>query len=89
MAAPDSADLTVEQNRETRVATELMRWTGMRISDAHKFADSEIVRNEKGHGWNADFIQKKTKRRCVTCFRQLHLAHFGSWAGPGQVVDLA
>ena len=66
MAAPDSADLTAQQNRETRVATELMRWTGMRISDAHKFADSEIVRNEKGNGWNADFIQKKTKRRCVT-----------------------
>ena len=66
MAAADSADLTAQQNRETRVATELMRWTGMRISDAHKFNDSEIVRNETGHGWNADFIQKKTKRRCVT-----------------------
>ena len=38
----------------------------MRISDAHKFNDAEIVRNEKGNGWNADFIQKKTKRRCVT-----------------------
>ena len=66
MAAPDSADLTAQQNQETRVATELMRWTGMRISDAHKFCDSEIVRNGKGNGWNADFIQKKTKRRCVT-----------------------
>ena len=43
-----------------------MRWTGMRISDAHKFCGTEIVRNEKGDGWNADFIQKKTKRRCVT-----------------------
>ena len=66
MTAPDSADLTAQQNRETRVTTELMRWTGMRISDAHKFNDSEIVRNETGHGWNADFIQKKTKRRCAT-----------------------
>jgi integrase len=66
MAAPDSADLTAQQNQETRVVTELMRWTGMRISDAHKFSDSEIIRNEKGTGWNADFIQKKTKRRCVT-----------------------
>jgi integrase len=66
LAAPDSADLTEQQNRETRAATELMRWTGMRISDAHKFADPEIVRNEQGNGWNADFIQKKTKRRCVT-----------------------
>jgi integrase len=66
MAAPDSADLTEQQNQETRAATELMRWTGMRISDAHKFADFEIVRNEQGNGWNADFIQKKTRRRCVT-----------------------
>src|ERR1035441_485372 len=66
VAAPDSADLTAQENRETRAAAELMRWTGMRISDAHKFADSEIVHNEKGDGWNADFIQKKTKRRCVT-----------------------
>jgi integrase len=65
-AAPDSAHLTEQQNRETGVATELMRWTGMRISDAHKFIDSEIVCNETGNGWNADFIQKKTKRRCVT-----------------------
>ena len=66
MAAPDSADLTAQQNQETRTVTELMRWTGMRISDAHKFADSEIIGNQKGNGWNADFIQKKTKRRCVS-----------------------
>ena len=66
MAAPGSADLAIAENRETRVATELMRWTGMRISDAHKFNDSEIVRNEKGCGWNADFIQKRTKRRCIS-----------------------
>ena len=65
MAAPDSTDLTAQQNQETRVATELMRWTGMRISDAHKFIASEIVGNEQGNGWNADFIQKKTKKRCV------------------------
>jgi hypothetical protein len=43
-----------------------MRWTGMRISDAHKFNDSEIVRDETGAGWNADFGQKKTKRRRVS-----------------------
>jgi integrase len=66
LAAPDSTDLSAQQNQEARVATELMRWTGMRISDAHKFNDSEIVRNETGNGWNADFIQKKTKRRCVS-----------------------
>jgi integrase len=42
-----------------------MGWTGMRISDAHKFNASEIVGNEQGNGWNADFIQKKTKKRCV------------------------
>ncbi|MGB7072951.1 MAG: hypothetical protein WBD68_10125 [Candidatus Sulfotelmatobacter sp.] len=41
MAAPDSPNLTPLENQETRVATELMRWTGMRISDAHKFNDSE------------------------------------------------
>ncbi len=66
IAAADSTDLTPQQNQETRVATELMRWTGMRISDAHKLNDSEVVRNENGNGWNADFIQKKTKRRCIT-----------------------
>jgi integrase len=85
MAAPDSADLTVEQNRETRAATELMRWTGMRISDAHKFADSEIVRNEKGNGRNADFIQKKTKRRCVTPLPE-HVVEMLK-ALPGQMKD--
>ncbi len=66
MSAPDSPALTDQENQETRVATELMRWTGMRISDAYKFNDAEIVRNEKGDGWNADFVQKKTKKRCVT-----------------------
>jgi hypothetical protein len=77
LAAPDSADLTAQQNQETRVATELMRWTGMRISDAHKFTDSEIVRNEQGNGWNADFIQKKTKRRCVTPLPE-HVVEIGA-----------
>src|SRR5260370_32148010 len=65
MAAPDSAHLTEQQNQEPRAAAELMRWTGMRISDAHKFNASEIVGNEQGNGWNADFIQKKTKKQCV------------------------
>jgi integrase len=85
LAAADAADLTPQQNQETRVATELMRWSGMRISDAHKFNDCEIVRNENGNGWNADFIQKKTKKRCVTplpdhVVEQLH-------ALPGQMKD--
>jgi integrase len=66
MAAPGSTDLSLLENDQTRVVVELMRWTGMRISDAHKFNDSEIVRNEKGYGWNADFIQKKTKKRCIS-----------------------
>jgi integrase len=66
MAAPNSTDLTMQENQETRAALELMRWTGMRISDAHKFNDSEIVSDENGYGWNADFIQKKTKRRCIS-----------------------
>jgi site-specific recombinase XerD len=64
--APDSVDLTEQENRETRAATELMRWAGLRISDAHKFNDSEIVRNESNHGWNAHFIMKKTKKRCTS-----------------------
>jgi integrase len=85
MAAADSTDLTAQQNRETRVATELMRWTGMRISDAHKFNASEIVRNETGHGWNADFIQKKTKRRCVTPLPE-HVVEMLK-ALPGQMRD--
>ena len=85
MAAPDSADLTAQQNQETHAATELMRWTGMRISDAHKFTASEIVRNEKGNGWNADFIQKKTKRRCVSPLPD-HVVEMLN-ALPGQMKD--
>jgi integrase len=85
MAAPDSVDLTEQQNQETRAATELMRWTGMRISDTHKFAATEIVRNETGHGWNADFIQKKTKRRCVTPLPEHVVAMLN--ALPGQIRD--
>ena len=85
MAAPDSVDLTTQQNQETLVATELMRWTGMRISDAHKFTNLEIVRNEKRDGWNADFIQKKTKRRCVTPLPE-HVVEMLN-ALPGQFKD--
>ena len=65
LAAPDSPDLTRQENAETRAVTELMRWSGLRISDAHKFNDSELVFNERGDGWNVDFIQKKTKKRCI------------------------
>ena len=64
--APSSSNLSDNENLETLVATELMRWSGLRISDAHKFNATEIVRNESGDGWNCDFIQKKTKMRCVT-----------------------
>lgn len=85
MTASDSADLSAVQNQETRAATELMRWTGMRISDAHKFNDSEIVGNEKGNGWNADFIQKKTRRRCVSPLPQ-HVVEMLN-ALPGQMKD--
>ena len=49
-AATNSAHLTEQQNRETVVATELMRWTGMRISDAHKFSAAEIVGNTRTEG---------------------------------------
>ena len=65
LAAPDSPDLTPQENAETRAVTELMRWSGLRISDAHKFNDSELVFNERGDGWSVDFIQKKTKKRCI------------------------
>jgi integrase/recombinase XerD len=54
--------------RRLRAVVELMRWTGMRISDAAKFSRSELVRNDRNTGWNASFIPKKTrkgKKRCV------------------------
>jgi integrase len=57
--------LAVAHDAETKVAVELMRWTGMRISDAQKFRIQELVPNTSKTGWNADFIQKKTKRRCI------------------------
>ncbi len=49
---------------ELRALVELMRWTGMRISDAVKFCDAEIVSSTDGYGLNANFIQMKTRRRC-------------------------
>jgi integrase len=64
--APPSNDLTDQENLETLVAAELMRWCGPRISDAHNFNSAEIVPDESGDGWNCDFIQKKTGLRCVT-----------------------
>jgi integrase len=66
LVAPPSGDLSAQANRETLAATELMRWSGLRISDAHKFSAAEIVPNESGDGWNCDFVQKKTGMRCVT-----------------------
>jgi integrase len=57
----------------------------MRISDAHKFTAAEIVGNETGNGWNADFIQKKTKRRCVTPLPE-HVMELLN-ALPGQMRD--
>jgi len=48
-----------------RAIVELMRWTGMRISDATKFSRYELVRNDRDTAWRANFIQKKTKKRCV------------------------
>lgn len=62
--APPSIGLTDQENRETLVATELMRWCGHRVSDAHKFNSAEIVPNESGDGWKCDFIQMKTGNRC-------------------------
>src|ERR1700733_6849979 len=50
---------------ELYAAVELMRWTGMRISDCQKFKASEIVPNLTHTGFNADFVQKTTQRRCL------------------------
>jgi integrase len=58
--------LSAQANQETRAAMELMRWSGLRVSDCQKFNDFEIVPNGTGDGWNADFIQKKTGSQCVT-----------------------
>lgn len=50
---------------ETRAALELMRYTGMRIVDCAKFNRAELVPNVSGNGFNANFIQKKTGKRCI------------------------
>ncbi len=51
---------------ELRAIVELMRWSGLRISDAVKFNSSEIIPSNDKRGWNASFIQKKTGTRCIT-----------------------
>jgi site-specific recombinase XerD len=48
----------------TRVLIELMFQTGMRISDATKFCQSELVRNQRNTGWNADFRAQKNGKDC-------------------------
>lgn len=70
--APPAPKLSAKEQQETVAARELMRWSGLRISDCAKFNESEIVRNENDNGWNAKFYQKKTKRHkksrglCIT-----------------------
>lgn len=68
--APDGPGLTAVQNREVVAAIDLERFVGMRISDTSKFNDSEIVRNERNTGWNAVFIQQKTKIECTSPISQ-------------------
>jgi integrase len=57
--------LIMAHDPEVKAAIELMRWCGLRISDAMKFHSSELVRNVSNNGWNADFVQRKTKKRCI------------------------
>jgi site-specific recombinase XerD len=45
-----------------KVMIELMRYVGMRVSDAAKFCEAELVRTNGG--WNADFVAKKNGREC-------------------------
>jgi site-specific recombinase XerD len=62
---PDNVD-----TKRLRAIVELMRWCGLRISDAEKFSRSELVRNSTDTGWNASFIQWKLRKyreraRCI------------------------
>ena len=65
MNAPPLKRVSELADRETRVITQLMRWSGLRECDAHKFNDSEVVRNVTGDGWNCKFIQQKTGTECT------------------------
>ena len=42
---------------------ELMRWSGMRVSDAATFCESELVQTRSG--WTADFIAQKNGNACT------------------------
>ena len=67
LRAPNSNrwGLTQQEHREVIVAAEVMRWCGLRISDAAKLNSNEVVPDKKGDGWNLSFIQRKTRDRCV------------------------
>jgi len=65
LATLDSYPNTLE-TRRLRALVELVRWCGLRISDAVKFNQTEVKRNENGGGFNANFIQQKTGKRCVS-----------------------
>jgi site-specific recombinase XerD len=54
-----------EPDPRMRTMIELMRWTGMRISDAAKFSERELVRNLRNNGWNADFVAQKNGKECI------------------------
>ena len=69
LMATGNPNLTQQEVEETKAAIALMRYVGLRVSDCHKFNSSEIVRNEVGDGFNADFLQKKVKgpsKRCIS-----------------------
>jgi site-specific recombinase XerD len=48
----------------SKTMIELMRYTGMRVSDAAKFQASELVRNRRNTGWNAEFKAQKNGKEC-------------------------
>jgi site-specific recombinase XerD len=70
LSALDNYPDNVETKR-LRAFIELLRWTGMRLSDGIKFCRSELERNSTDTGWNANFIQWKLRKhreraRCIS-----------------------
>jgi site-specific recombinase XerD len=55
----------LEDDPQMKALIELMFYTGMRVSDAATFCQSELVRNHRNNGWNADFIAQKNGNQCI------------------------
>jgi site-specific recombinase XerD len=56
------------ETKRLRAIVLLMRWTGMRISDATKFCDKELVQTTDGY--EANFVQQKIGKRCIVSVDQ-------------------